>query len=57
MAEGMPFYRPHRSYIINLHYLKQYVKRDGNYILLDNDEMIPLSKEKKDEFLSLISDL
>lgn len=54
---GMPFYRPHRSYIINLHFLKQYVKRDGNYILLDNDEMIPLSKEKKDEFLLLISDL
>ncbi len=54
---GMPFYRPHRSHIFNLHFMKQFVKRDGNYIRLENDEMIPLSKEKREEFLLLIADL
>lgn len=54
---GKTFYRPHRSHIFNLKYLKQYVRRDGNYILLDNNTAVPLSKEKKEEFLNLISDL
>lgn len=51
------FFRPHRSHIVNIQYLKQYVRRDGNYILLDNDDLVPISKEKKDEFLNLIANL
>ncbi len=57
LERGKTFYRPHRSHIFNLKYLKQFVRRDGNYILLDNDTTVPLSKEKKEEFLKLISDL
>jgi two-component system LytT family response regulator len=49
------FYKPHRSYFINLTYIKQYVKSDGGYILMDNDKSVSISKEKKDEFLELVS--
>lgn len=52
---GNTFYKPHRSHIFNIKYLKQYIKKDGNYVLLENDQTIPISKEKRDEFLSLIS--
>ncbi|TVQ77274.1 MAG: DNA-binding response regulator [Flavobacteriales bacterium] len=54
---GMPFYRPHRSHIINMHFIKQFIKRDGNYILLDNEHIVPLSKDKREEFLLLIAEL
>ncbi|MBL4706432.1 MAG: response regulator transcription factor [Flavobacteriales bacterium] len=51
------FYRPHRSHIFNLKYLKQFVRRDGNYVVLENDQIIPISKDKKEEFLELVSAL
>jgi two-component system LytT family response regulator len=51
------FYRPHRSHIFNLHFLKQYVKKGGNYLLLENEHIVPVSKEKRDELLEIISSL
>lgn len=49
------FYRPHRSHLVNLKYLQQYVRKDGNYILLENNQSVPISKEKRDEFLALVN--
>lgn len=49
------FYRPHRSHIINLAYIKQYVKSDGGYILMDNDTSVSISKDKREEFLTIVS--
>lgn len=51
------FYKPHRSHIVNLQFLKQYIRKDGNYILLTNKHSVPLSNNKKDEFLNLVSSL
>ena len=48
------FYRPHRSYLINLSHIKEYVKKDGGYILMENDETVSISKEKKDDFLTIV---
>jgi two-component system LytT family response regulator len=52
---GGTFYKPHRSHIFNIQYLQQYVKRDGNYVLLENNNVIPISKDKREEFISIIS--
>lgn len=53
---GIPyFYKPHRSYMINLRFIKRYVKSDGGYIVLDNDKTVSISKEKKDEFLKIVN--
>lgn len=51
------FYRPHRSYLINLNYIKKYVKSDGGYIVMDNGKSVSLSKSKTDEFMQLMQDL
>lgn len=48
------FYRTHRSYIINLKKIKQYVKQEGGYVLLEREIQIPLARERKEEFLSVI---
>lgn len=48
------FYRPHRSHIFNMKFLKKYVRKDGNYVILENDHIIPITKDKREEFLRLI---
>lgn len=51
------FYKPHRSFLVNLKYLQKIVKKDGTYIEMENDMRIPVSKEKRDELISLLQDL
>lgn len=56
ITENYPlFYRAHRSHIINLKYMKQYVRKDGNYVVLENENIVPVSKERREEFLKKIS--
>ncbi|CAG5081701.1 LytR/AlgR family response regulator transcription factor [Parvicella tangerina] len=57
LSSEYPFYRPHRSHLVNLKYLKQYIRKDGNYCLLENGNTIPISKEKKDEFLAVLTEI
>jgi two-component system LytT family response regulator len=51
------FYRPHRSYLINLKYIKEYYKKDGGYIIMDNNESVSISKDKKEEFLTIVQNI
>ncbi len=48
------FYRPHRSFLINLKFIKEYVKKDGGYIVMDNQKSVSISKDKKEEFLTIV---
>ncbi len=49
------FYRVHKSYYVNLNAIKEIVKNEGLYIILDNDVSIPVSRTKKDELMNLLS--
>jgi len=49
------FYKPHRSFLINLHEIQKYIRTDGGYIVMNSDKQVPLSKHRKAEFLELIS--
>ena len=58
LLQNIPvFYKPHRSYLVNLKFIKQYVKSDGGYILMDNGKAVSVSKEKRDEFLEIVSSI
>ena len=54
LLEKSIFYKPHRSYLINLKYMSQFVKNDGYYIVLENNKTIPIARDKKEEFLELV---
>lgn len=54
LTQQSSFFRTHRSYIVNLKKIKQYVKQEGGYVLLENDIQAPLARERKDEFLQVI---
>jgi two-component system LytT family response regulator len=45
------FFRCHNSYLINLKYVKKYVKKDGGYIEMADGSQIPISRNRKDIFL------
>lgn len=49
------FFRPHRSYIINTKNIKQFVRADGGYLIMENEMQIPLARGKKEELMLLIS--
>jgi two-component system LytT family response regulator len=51
------FYRTHNSHLVNMHYVKKYVRSDGGYILLKNEETIPVSLSKKELFLKAMERL
>lgn len=45
------FFRSHKSYLINLQFLTEYIKSDGGYLILKNKYTVPISPEKVNEFL------
>lgn len=49
------FFKTHRSYLINLNQIKQYVRTDGGYIIMANGDQVTLARDRKDEFLGAIS--
>ena len=54
LKDSTEFYRPHRSYLINLKHIKQYVNQDGGYIIMDNQQTVGISRDKKEEFFELL---
>jgi two-component system, LytTR family, response regulator len=49
------FIRVHNSFIINLDHVTKYTKDDGSYTILMAKKNIPISKQKKEEFLRRIN--
>jgi two-component system LytT family response regulator len=48
------FFRVHNSHIVNLNYIREYVRGEGGHVVLFNNQIVPVSRSKKMNFLSLI---
>ncbi len=48
------FFRTHHSYLINLNYIKRYIKGDGGQIEMTNGMFADVARRKKEEFLKAI---
>jgi two-component system, LytTR family, response regulator len=46
------FMRVHNSFLINLNEVKQFVKSEGGYILMNNNQQVSVSPKKRDEFFT-----
>lgn len=51
------FERIHQSHLINLAYLKSYIKNDGGYVIMADNTNIPISQRKKERLQELIKSL
>jgi two-component system, LytTR family, response regulator len=47
------FFRVHNSHLINLQYIQKFVRADGGQIIMENGDIISISRRRKDEFLTL----
>lgn len=49
------FYRVHKSHLINIQYIDQYITRDGTSVIMENNDCIPVARNRKDDFLKVIA--
>jgi two-component system, LytTR family, response regulator len=51
MFERDNFIRIHHSHLVNLNYLREYIKAEGGYAVMADNSKIPVAVRKKDELL------
>lgn len=49
------FERIHQSHLINLNYLKSYIKKDGGYVIMQDDSHLPISQRKKERLQNILT--
>jgi len=55
MLVQFDFFRPHNSHLINLGRVKEFIRGDGGYLVMENKMKIPVSKNRKEELMQLLS--
>jgi two-component system, LytTR family, response regulator len=54
MLADYGFFRPHKSYLINLAHVTGFEKSEGGFIIMKEDLRVPISYRKKDDFLRIV---
>lgn len=57
ILEPFGFTRIHQSHLVNFDYVKTFIKADGGYLQMQNDDMIPVSHRKKEHLLEMLRSL
>lgn len=55
MLSPYNFYRVHNSHLINLNYIKKYIRGEGGQVVLENGTIVDVARRKKEDFLKMIS--
>jgi two-component system LytT family response regulator len=50
------FFHIHHSYLINLNRIKEFQWNDGDYVIMDDNKQLEVSRRKRSEFLDAIDD-
>lgn len=48
------FFRVHVSHLVNLEFVKKYMREDGGQALMENGDQVPIARRRKEEFLDLL---
>ncbi|MDX1904626.1 MAG: LytTR family DNA-binding domain-containing protein [Thermonemataceae bacterium] len=48
------FFRVHKSHLVNINYVKKFVKTDGGMLVMENNTELEISRRKKNEFLAFL---
>lgn len=48
------FYRVHKRHVINLNYMRKFVKGDGGYLIMDDEKRIEVSRRRRPAFMEQI---
>jgi len=51
------FIRPHKSHLINIRYIKSFVRDEGGYIMMEDGSQVPVSRRKREKILEIIANI
>ncbi|WP_406825106.1 LytR/AlgR family response regulator transcription factor [Pedobacter sp. KACC 23697] len=51
------FARTHQSHLVNIKYVKSYLKEDGGTLLLDNQDKIPISRQNRESIKIVLNQM
>ncbi|HMN88433.1 MAG TPA: LytTR family DNA-binding domain-containing protein [Saprospiraceae bacterium] len=51
LLEPFNFYRVHKRHVINLNYMRKFVKGDGGYLIMDDNMKIEVSRRRRPAFM------
>lgn len=57
MLSEFGFVRSHKSHLLNLKYIKSYLRADGGYIIMTDGTEIPVSRRKRDYIVEIINNI
>lgn len=57
ILHGTSFLRIHKSFLVNLHHVKEYQRGEGGLVIMSNNAEIEVSRRKKDMFLMKIKEV
>ena len=55
LLKEVNFIRVHQSHLVNIKYIKEFIKSDGGYLLLKDRSNVPVSVRKRNEVLAVLS--
>ena len=51
------FIRPHKSHLINVKYIKSFIRHEGGHIVMSDGARIPVSRRKKERIMEILQNL
>lgn len=57
LLQGTAFFRIHKSFLVNLHHMKEYQRGEGGMVLMSNGAEIEVSRRKKEVFLLKVKEV
>ncbi len=51
LLQDIDFFRPHNSHLINMNFVKKFIRHEGGYIEMSDGSTVPISRGKRDLFL------
>lgn len=56
LLQGNRFERIHKSHLVNLNYMRAFIKTDGGFVEMQNGDKIPVSNRKREHLMQLLKD-
>ncbi len=56
LLAGTSFLRVHKSFLINLLHVKEYIRGEGGTVIMSNGMEIEVSRRKKEQFLAKVKE-